>query len=311
MSNIENKLIVILMGTFNGSQYLSEQLDSIEKQTHENWRLIVSDDGSDDSTVEILNAFKDRWATGKLELIQGPKKGFCYNFLSLACDTQIKGDYYAFCDQDDFWLPNKLEVALQIITRGENSNQAFLYCGRTIYVDNRLKRISQSTEYKMPKVFNNALVQSIAGGNTMLFNQATKHLLEVIGLKSVASHDWWLYQLVTGTDGKIFYDTNPYVLYRQHAGALVGRNNTFISKLERLIAVAMGKFRKLNNQNIDALRSIQIYLSLEAQQSLEKFIQIRNSSFFYKIKILSSCDLFRQTIWQTRMMKVAILFKLA
>jgi hypothetical protein len=100
------------------------------------------------------------------------------------------------------------------------------------------------------------------------------------------------------------------VFYRQHAGALVGRNNTFSTKLERAIAVGQGKFRKLNDLNIDALKSIKHDLSFEATQSLEKFIQIRNGSFFCKIKMLSSCELFRQTTWQTRVMKVAILFNL-
>ena len=94
-------LVAILMGTMNGARFLPEQLDSLAAQTHQNWVLIASDDGSTDDTLGILKAYQAKWPTGKLIIKEGPKQGFCVNFLSMACDPSIQADYYAFCDQDD------------------------------------------------------------------------------------------------------------------------------------------------------------------------------------------------------------------
>lgn len=103
------------MGTKNGAQFLPEQLDSLEAQTHQNWVLITSDDGSTNDTLKILKIYQAKWPAGKLTIKEGPKQGFCVNFLSMACDSGIKADYQTFCDQDDVWLPNKLEVAVKNI----------------------------------------------------------------------------------------------------------------------------------------------------------------------------------------------------
>lgn len=107
---VSSPSVAILMGTFNGEKYLAEQLDFLEAQTVTNWRLYVSDDGSTDATLDIIHRYQSKWGTDKIQYRLGPQKGFAQNFLSLACDTSIKADYYAFCDQDDVWLPEKLRV---------------------------------------------------------------------------------------------------------------------------------------------------------------------------------------------------------
>ena len=127
-------LVAILLCTYNGARFLAEQLDSLEAQPHQNWVVIASDDGSTDQTLEILQQYQAKWPLGKLMIRSGPQKGFCQNFLSLACDPEIKADYYAFCDQDDVWLPEKLEVALENIVTNQSDDVAYLYCGRTKYV---------------------------------------------------------------------------------------------------------------------------------------------------------------------------------
>ena len=108
-------LAAILLCTYNGARFLAEQLDSLEAQTHQNWIVISSDDGSTDQTLEILYQYQAKWPAGKLTIRSGPQKGFCQNFLSLACDPEIKADYYAFCDQDDVWLIDKLKMGINNI----------------------------------------------------------------------------------------------------------------------------------------------------------------------------------------------------
>lgn len=137
-------LVAILLCTYNGAQFLAEQLDSLEAQTHQNWVVFASDDGSTDQTLEILQQYHAKWASEKLTIRKGPQKGFCQNFLSLACDPKIKADYYAFCDQDDVWLLGKLEVALKNISKNREENVPYVYCGRTLYVNENLKKIGCS-----------------------------------------------------------------------------------------------------------------------------------------------------------------------
>ena len=183
--------MAILLCTYNGARFLAEQLDSLGSQTHQNWVVFASDDGSTDQTLEILRQYEAKWPARKLTIRQGPQKGFCQNFLSLACDPDIKADYYAFCDQDDVWLPAKLEVALSNIVANQSDGVPYLYCGRSKYVTENLKPRGMSPLFVFPPSFRNALVQSIAGGNTIVFNQAAKLLLEKVGPVYVPSHDWW------------------------------------------------------------------------------------------------------------------------
>jgi glycosyltransferase involved in cell wall biosynthesis len=162
-------LVVILLCTFNGARFLAEQLDSLEAQTHQNWVVIASDDGSTDQTLELLQQYQAKWPAGKLTIRSGPQKGFCQNFLYLACDPQIKVSYYAFCDQDDVWLPTKLSVALENIVVNQEGQTPYVYCGRTRYVNDRLEPCGISPLFIFPKTFRNALVQSFGGGGAWGF----------------------------------------------------------------------------------------------------------------------------------------------
>jgi glycosyltransferase involved in cell wall biosynthesis len=112
-NSVNGGFVAILLGTYNGEKFLAEQLDSLENQTHKNWIIIASDDGSTDRTLEILQQYQAKWPVGKLTVLNGPKKGFCQNFLSLACNNIIRADYYAFCDQDDVWFDGKIERITQ------------------------------------------------------------------------------------------------------------------------------------------------------------------------------------------------------
>lgn len=281
------------MCTYNGEKYLRAQLESFENQTHKNWHLIVSDDGSVDGTLRILEEFEERWGSEKLSVRHGPKNGFCANFLSLAADGQIEADYFAFSDQDDVWLPRKLAAALAKL----DGNQAVpgLYCGRTTYVKDDLKPYAMSPLFAFPGTFRNALVQSIAGGNTMLFNKPAKKLIETAGRLNPVSHDWWLYQMVTASGGEVFYDPESFVLYRQHPQALVGGSNGLWNRVERIGMVLQGRFKKWTDQNLQALIASKHLMTSESRKILELFILLRASSLKERFRMLEVCGLYRQT----------------
>lgn len=306
--NFDTHLVAILLCTYNGVKFLAEQLDSLEAQTHHNWVVIASDDGSTDQTLEILQQYRAKWPPGKLSIRSGPQKGFCQNFLSLACDPEIKADYYAFCDQDDVWLPEKLSIALVNIAFNQQLNIPYLYCGRTNYVTENLKSCGISPLFVFPPSFRNALVQSIAGGNTMVFNVALKRLIENAGPLDVPSHDWWVYILVTGSGGVVFYDQVGHILYRQHDGALVGGNNTYYAKTKRLIMVFQGRFQDWNKKNLSALVYKSELLSELNKEVLTWFCRIGTARLMERIRILGVCGIYRQTRLGTIHLYIATVF---
>ena len=289
--------VVVLMGALNGEAYLEKQLDSLEQQDFLNWRLVVSDDGSTDKTIDILRERQKKWGLSKLEIRSGPAKGFATNFLSLAADASIQGDYFAFCDQDDYWLPEKISKAVKILSERAIETGPKLYCGRAQYVDKTLKNLGMSPLFVHPLSFRNALIQSIAGGNTMVFDVHCKKLIEKIGLLDIASHDWWLYQLVTGASGHVIYDPIPTILYRQHGNNAVGENRSARGKFQRLLKLLNGRFSGWNDANIAALVKSKEYLHHEAVVILELFVRLRNARLKDRLRLVQVCGLYRQT-WQ-------------
>ena len=289
--------VCILMATYNGEKFLSEQLESIHNQTHKNWCLVISDDGSSDNTLTIAKQFQDKWGSDRLEIRQGPQQGFCQNFLFMACDTTLRADLYTFSDQDDIWMPDKLERAVTYFDKSNQSQLPRAYGARTQIVDDSLKPLGLSPKFTFPSSFRNALVQSISGGNTQAFNFVAKQLLEQAGPQKVISHDWWLYQLVTGAGGVFHYDPVPSVLYRQHPGAIVGSNNSFTSKIERLVYVLSGRFKNWNDMNYVALNSIRHLLSKESKDTLDILGRFRGAGLRDRIRLFSVSGLYRQN-WQ-------------
>mgnify|MGYP003964209553 FL=1 len=285
------------MSTYNGEKFLTEQLQSIEDQTHKNWRLVISDDGSSDNTLAIAKQFQQKWGNDRLEIRQGPQQGFCQNFLSMACDSDIRADLYAFSDQDDIWMADKLARAVAYFKASNESQLPRAYGSRTQIVDEALSPLGFSPEFTMPSSFRNALVQSIAGGNTQVFNQATKQLFEQAGRQKVVSHDWWLYQIVKGAGGIFYYDPSPSLLYRQHSNAIVGANSSFRSKIKRIFYVFNGRFKNWNDINYAALCNIRHLLTKDSQDILDIFGTFRNAHLKDRVRLLEVCGLYRQT-WQ-------------
>ena len=302
------KLILILMGTYNGQAFLSEQLLSIENQSHKNWRVVLSDDGSTDETLLIAKAFQEKWGGERLEIREGPKQGFCKNFLSLACDSTIKADFYAFSDQDDVWMVDKLSRALLYFDTVKNEATPRVYCGRTQLVDENLEPIGYSPLFALPRSFRNAIVQSIAGGNTMVFNQNAKSTLEKAGLQKVVSHDWWVYQLIKGVGGVVFYDPQPSILYRQHSDALVGSNQSFMAKIDRTVNVLNGRFKTWNAINLQALSNVRYLLTVDNQVILDLFAKLREARIKDRARLLEVCGIYRQTWRGTLSLWLTILF---
>ncbi len=295
VSNSEKK-VAILLATYQGQKYLAEQLTSFTAQIHRNWELWVSDDGSSDETIKILEAYRTEFTSRFPNINIGPKQGFAANFLSLTCDSRISADYYAYSDQDDIWDEDKLDRAVKWL-ESVPENVPAMYCCRSRLVDENNNEIGYSALFSMQPSFSNALVQTIGGANTIVFNEAARNLVKKDGLNhQIVSHDWWIYLLVTGVGGHVFYDPIPRIRYRQHKHNLVGTNTSIKGKLKRIRMLWRGDFARNNQKNLHALLNIQALLTPENKRILNAFKVSRESSLINRLMMLKKNHVYRQTI---------------
>lgn len=302
-----DKSVAVLLCTYNGSKYIRKQLNSIISQTHQNWVIFASDDGSTDSTVEILQEYQRNYGEDKIVLLHGPGHGFAWNFISALELCGEKFDYYAFSDQDDEWMENKLSLAL---TQLENvQHQPAVYCGRTLLTDEKGATIGMSPLFDKTPSFRNALVQSIAGGNTMVLNKIARDIvIETPKWHEIISHDWWIYILITGCGGVVFYDPTPTIRYRQHQENIIGSNLTMFARIERIKKLMSGHFRRWNDKNLELLKPFESKLTLENVKILSSFDNKRNANIFSRISMIFEARLYRQTFCGNIALIVAIFF---
>ncbi|MGE5329787.1 MAG: glycosyltransferase family 2 protein [Deltaproteobacteria bacterium] len=232
--------IDILLSTYNGEKFIREQLDSLLGQTFQDWRLLIRDDGSLDATIEIIQEYSKRYPE-KIVFINDQDKhlGACFSFARLL--ELSDAEYMMFCDQDDVWLDNKIEITLAKMLEMEKA-----YFDKPILVHTDLKvadqnlKVSSDSIWRYQKLnperqsLNYMLVENNVTGCTVLINKKLKELVMPFSKEAII-HDWWL-ALVASALGKIGYVKQPTILYRQHGRNEIGAKKYslkyFIKKFE-------------------------------------------------------------------------------
>ncbi|MFW8586687.1 glycosyltransferase [Rhizobium beringeri] len=298
-------MIEILCATYNGMRHLREQIASIEAQTLTDWHITFFDDGSTDGTVEMLAALAVN--DTRLSWIRNPVNlGF-----AVTSSTTFKAqnaDAYAFSDQDDIWYQDKLKRAFDWLSRVDPGTPA-VYFARTEIVDEQLNHAGMSPEFKLEPSFRNALVQSIGGGNTMMFNQAARDLVvDTLPKTRLISHDWWFYIVVAGCGGVVRYDLEPVLKYRQHATNLVGANNGISMQVERLWMAFRGQWRAWNTAHEEAIKTFEDRLTPENRTAFHAFQRARNGGWpFERLSVLKRTGIKRQSALQTKFLPILAL----
>nr|WP_245972416.1 glycosyltransferase family 2 protein [Rhodovulum robiginosum] len=287
--------MIVLLALYNGAQNLREQLDSYISQTYRDWGLIVSDDGSSDEGPEIARRFSAE-VSQPVELRPGPRRGFAQNFLSLLHAAGQDARYVALSDQDDVWMADKLERAVRAL-RDVPEGVPAMYCSRTWVWNSRTGETWLSHMHPREPNFRNALVQNIAGGNTIVLNRAALDIAQAAAdeASDIVCHDWWLYQMVTGTGGMVVYDPEPTLYYRQHNGNQIGANTTTLARLTRIALILTGRFRGWNTRNVTALRRSAHRFTPENRRILNRFAAARRQGLTRRLAMLHRSGVHRQT----------------
>ncbi len=221
------KSCLILMSTYNGETYLRQQLDSLLNQADLKIDININDDLSTDNTVSILEEYSNKYPNIKFK-VNKVNKGFTYNFIDMVFDCDTTYDYYALSDQDDVWKENKLIEAIKLIEK-EESEKGILYCSNLTLVDENLNFLGYQEHKNINKIRYAGLISNIATGCTLVFDNKLFQEIRKHYPKDIYLHDYWIY-LIGQYVGKVIYDQNSYIMYRQHTNNQIGSNKKIFSK---------------------------------------------------------------------------------
>ena len=283
--------IDILLSTYNGENFIKEQLDSLLGQTFQDWRLLVRDDGSTDYTVKIVKEYEKQYPE-KIIFVEDKRKhlGACKSFEQLLEHSQA--DYIMFCDQDDVWLEGKLEATLAKMRELE-----IKYPGKPILVhtdlkvtDGKLNIISDSMwEYQKldprRKSVNYLLIQNNVTGCTVMINKKLKEIALAFPDEAII-HDWWL-AIIASVFGEIGYANLPTILYRQHGRNDIGAKKYsvkyFVSRIHQM-GKAQRLFSKVLKQSKALLKIYEQNIDEEKNLIIRCFSTLDSQGRFNRIK---------------------------
>lgn len=290
----------ILMATYNGEKYIGEQISSIRSQTYGDWKLLVSDDGSSDGTTRIVDeAIRDdsriSWAPDC-----GKHRGSYGNFMYLL--NLSKSGYSMFCDQDDVWLPNKIEVIFNKMEELETKypDSPIMVFTDLEVVDESLNTISKSFDEMMgidpSRVsLKELLFAGVAPGCTIMLNKKLRDI--VVGCENtggVKVHDWWI-SLVAACVGHIGYVPAATSKYRQHSSNQFGAIQTSLSKTLLTTSVRSARENILDTikRANECYRSLGPLMSDENRQSLRAFLSIPNAPWYKRVVLLADAGIWK------------------
>jgi glycosyltransferase involved in cell wall biosynthesis len=237
-----NETITILLATYNGEKYLSHQLDSILNQSYTNWHLMIRDDLSKDNTPAIIEKYRKAYPD-KIEVIDncGKNKGSLLNFAAL---LQAAGNakYIMFCDQDDEWKRDKIEVTflkMRELEKEHGLNCPIMIFTNFQYVDENMQIIPSKKDFEINRIkdfgFPHLLAQNPVYGCTSMINRS---LADKVGSipPEADFHDHWI-ALIAAAFGKLCYLKEKTVLYRQHSSNVSGNhdNDSWKKRFKRIL----------------------------------------------------------------------------
>ncbi len=297
------KRVMILLSTYNGEKYIRQQLESILKQDYPNIDIYIRDDGSSDNTVEILKEYSEKYAN--IKFYQGNNIGTCNSIFDLIKSTDAIYDYYAFSDQDDYWLPKKISMAINNLINIDKDIPA-LYCSNVTLVDENLNKLpSIVRKGRVIASFGNALIEDICTGCTSVINKNLYLLLKNHIPNFAIMHDWWFY-IVAACFGEVIYDNNSYILYRQHQSNVIGAPTNYFNLYKKRIYNFGKTKRNLSRQAKELCSQFEIN---DTKKILADYIINSPENINARFQIFLNKNIFRQNFIDGFILKLIILFR--
>ena len=292
--------IAVLMSTYNGEKYLKEQIDSILAQKEVEVYLFVRDDVSSDRTLSILEKYKEQ---NKLNYVIGKKNiGAGCSFLHLLYKTPEGFDYYAWSDQDDVWLDDKLESAVNLI----NKSGKQLYMSNLMCVDKNLNEIGLRNNVPADTSVYSIMCENQTNGCTMVFTNSFRNILVDVSRRPDDSlfmsryHDTWT-GMVGAIQDEIIYDFNQHILYRQHEANEVG--SIVYNSPAKKMKVKLKKIRNSGKRNGRSKAAVELVRCYPEYINGDEFIlALANpNKLANKVKLIKMYSFYRKHATQDRL----------
>lgn len=265
--------IDILLATYNGAEYLRNQLLSIQAQTFTNWKLIIHDDGSNDGSKDILKEFAAK--DNRIIFIDDniTKLGPSGNFMHLLQFSEAP--FICFADQDDIWLENKLKVCYDIISNKDNSKPQIINSNCILWDGNNMMGIRIIKKNSIKDIlFSNGGIQGCAS----MFNRKVLDLM-MRPIEYVAMHDH-LMALIGVSNNCIEYVDTPLLLYRRHSSNVTQMSRSCISALNHKSVLVKENYY---NGIKSFMCSYKEEISNDEKKIIELFLKAKNMNYINRV----------------------------
>lgn len=300
---MSGKRIAVLLSAYNGECYIEKQLESILNQEGiDSLTIIIRNDGSKDNTMQVIEKLQADHKN--IEVIDGENKGLVASFLELLKFAYEKEyDYYSFSDQDDYWLPEKLSVALQAL---EGHDEPCMYASCSKIVDDNLVESGAVTQTKRKEItFYNSAIQNFCPGHNQVLNHAMAGMVvsKTVYSPEIYSQDMWITKVAAVT-GEIIFDNTPHTLYRQHANNQLSFGKSKVEWVKDHIKRLMkDEGRKIAIQLKYFTECYDEYLNEEQKEEIRDFFDSQKS-FIKRTRYVAHTRLYRQRSYETPMFKM-------
>lgn len=293
--------VTILLPTYNGEAFLDEQLRSIVGQTYTDWSLLVRDDGSSDGTVALVQ----RWCGEHPNITLIDQHDATNLGVKRSVERLLEhatGDYVMLCDQDDVWLPTKIETVVRRAEQEDDDAPLLVYTDLRV-VDANLATIRPTMHGAAGRsTLSELLVENTVTGCTVLLNRPLRELVAgrgLIGHPDVLMHDWWL-ALVASALGKVVYVPEATILYRQHGRNTVGAVGWRESlRLVPMLAANLESVRATLRQARLFQREYGSELTPEARATLTDWVAMPSRSLVERVRTIRRARYAKGTVART------------
>lgn len=276
-------MIAVLLSTYNGEEYLKEQIESITKQSDVEWKLYIRDDGSTDKTKDILKSYS---SNSNIVVEYGENLGYIQSFLKLLNDHINDAEYFAFCDQDDIWQENKLIKAYEKLSKLPK-NKPSLYHSDLKAVNENLIQIGYKSFENRKKSLGSSISRTFVSGCTSVFNKELGELVIKNYQLVKIGHDSWLANVAFSVGAVVYYDDNSYILFRRHSNNTSNYKANFLKKLK--VEYQMN-WKNKNSKLVNAQLLLENYneqIPIDIKEVLIKIATYKNT-YFNRVQLLFS-----------------------
>lgn len=297
---VNNPRVAVIISTYNGEKYIGEQIESILNQTFPSIDIYVRDDGSRDGTKAILESYAKK---SRVACWLADNVGVTQSFLEALEYAGDAYDYYAFCDQDDRWHPDKVSRAIDVLEDGLDCPKLFF--SELTICDKALNEVEKSQFKRSDIRYSLFYFDNMCSGNTMVFNSLLRELVLKHDYSNVFYHDWW-FALVAAHLGKIYYCSDSLLDYRriEESVSLNGRKRLHLIA-GRIKEFLLSEKLQLISQQIDSFFNEYKDLLNPEQRKRAELV----SSDFRIRKALAPFR-FRQSLFDEISIRLLCLFKL-